>query len=82
MNHDSNVYKSIPFWKGNGSENPNLASILTKNVDFLRKSQKNHFFDPIFLNKANKHNFELKMPKSLDDDVKTLLEGRIFFFRI
>ena len=42
-----------------------------KNDDFLRKWQKNHFFGQKFLWQANKNSFELKMPKFLENHVKT-----------
>ena len=41
--------KSIHFRKGNVSQNKFLASNFPENADFLRKTQKNHFFSSKFL---------------------------------
>ena len=70
LNEYSLLYKIIYFWNGNESENPFLISNFTKNDDFLRKWQKT-LFGQKFLWQANKNSFGLKIPKFLENHVKT-----------
>ena len=54
---------------------------ISKNGDFLRKWQKkNHFFGQKLLWQANKNSFELKMPKFLENHVKTHVGTDFLFF--
>ena len=64
--------KELHFWNGNESDNPFLISNFIKNDDFSRKWQKKNTFSvKHFCDKLTKNSFELKMPKFLEDHVKT-----------
>ena len=52
--------------------------ILLKMIVF-EKMAKKHFFGQKFLWQANKNSFELKMPKFLENHVKTHVQEQIFF---